>query len=148
MSDVSGAEQYFAELAEFEHPFNPNRGLEWCSNAAAVTEFADRSPMAARPMARPMARRLAALAVDEEWYGRFSRWIIFGRQGKVLNLCRWRDGGIYGEASFELALGRDPADRHYPICGSWGASNFPKFKFSELFHHGLLSPQKDKFRRH
>ena len=73
MSDVSGVDEYFAEFAEFEHPFNPNRGLDWCSNAAAVTEFADRLPMAARSL----LRRLAALAVAKEWYGNFSSWIIF-----------------------------------------------------------------------
>ena len=116
MSDGSDIEEYFAEFG-IENPFNQNRGLNWCGNAAAVTEFADRLPMGARPM----ARNLAALAFAEEWYGRFSGWIIFGRQGRVMNLCRWRDGGIAGEASFELALSRDPADRHYPICCSWAS---------------------------
>jgi len=116
MSQIS-AEEYFEEFG-IENPINQNRELDWCRNAAAVTEFADRLPMAARPM----TRRLAALAVGEEWYGRFAGWIIFGRQGKVLNLCRWRDGGIAGEASYELALSRDPADRHYPICSSWAGT--------------------------
>ena len=116
MSQIS-AEEYFEEFG-IENPINQNRELDWCRNAAAVTEFADRLPMAARPM----TRRLAALAVGEEWYGRFAGWIIFGRQGKVLNLCRWRDGGIAGEASYELALSRDPADRHYLICSSWAGT--------------------------
>ena len=68
-----------------------------------------------------MLRRLAALAVAEEWYGNFSSWIIFGRQGRLLNLVRWRDDGLAGEASYELALARNPADRHTPICDSWAS---------------------------
>jgi hypothetical protein len=117
MSNSSGEDRYFNEFAEFEHQFNPNRGLDWCSNPAAVSEFADRLPMAARPM----LRRLAALVVSNEFYGRFSSWVIYGKQGRLLNLVRWRDGGLAGEACYELALGRNPADRNYPICASWSS---------------------------
>ena len=117
MSEVSSAGEYFREFAEFDHQFNPNRGLDWCSNATAVTEFADRLPMGARPM----ARRLVELAVADEWYGNFPSWIIYGRQGRLIHCVRWRDGGLAGEACYELALARNPADRHYPLCASWAS---------------------------
>ena len=115
MSENSSIGGAFREFADFDHQFNPNRGLDWCSNSAAVVEFTDRLPMGARPM----AQRLVALAAADEWYGRFSGWCIYGRQGRLLNLVRWRDGGLAGEACYELALARNPADRHYPICASW-----------------------------
>ena len=82
MSEI-GDEEFFAEFG-IEDPFNRNRGLDWFDDPAAVAEFANYLPMSAGPM----AQKLAALAVEDVWFARFSQWIIFGRSERLLNLCR------------------------------------------------------------
>ena len=66
-------------------------------------------------------RRLLALADHDEWYARYEGWIVYGHNGKLLNLCRWRGGGVSGEEGYELGLARAPVDRNYPIVGSWAS---------------------------